>query len=457
MIREKKRGSFLFHSPTKTICLSFALVILVGTLLLMLPISARNGQATEPVTALFTATTATCVTGLVMVDTFLHWSLFGQTVILLLIQIGGLGLVTFASFFGVVIHKKLRLKSLQLAMESISATSISDVRRLVKFVIRTVFGVELIGALALSFTFVPSLGFWEGLYTSVFLAVSAFCNAGLDILNKVVPCSSLTEFSSNPAVLIPIMLLIIFGGLGFLVWSDLFSFHKTRKMSFYSKLVLVMTATLIVAGTFGILTMEWSNPATLGGMPFGQKLLNSMFQSVSCRTAGFESIANASMTSGGKIVSIILMFIGAAPSSTGGGIKVVTFAVLIMTVASVFRGRDETVIAHRLVPQRTVYKSLAIMVSGAMVVILTSMVINYTNPAANIGIVDSVFESVSAFATVGLTSGVSGTVNVISHLALIMTMFIGRVGPVSFALTLAMRGGHRGDSEVLPTANLLVG
>ena len=192
-------------------------------------------------------------------------------------------------------------------------------------------------------------------------------------------------------------------------------------------------------------------------MPFGQKLLNSMFQSVSCRTAGFESIANASMTSGGKIVSIILMFIGAAPSSTGGGIKVVTFAVLIMTVASVFRGREEAVIAHRLVPQRTVYKSLAIMVSGAMVVILTSMVINYTNPAANIGIVDSVFESVSAFATVGLTSGVSGTVNVISHLALIMTMFIGRVGPVSFALTLAMRGGHRGDSEVLPTANLLVG
>lgn len=457
MIRERKKSSLILNSPTKTICISFAIVITVGTLLLMLPISAKNGQFTDLVSCLFTATSATCVTGLVVVDTFTHWTLFGQTVIIMLIQIGGLGFVTFVSFFNIIIRKKMRLKSLQLAMESVSGNSISDVRRFVKLVVRTSLLIEAAGAFILCFTFIPKFGFWDGLYTSIFLGISAFCNAGFDILGRVVQFTSLTEFAGNPAVLLPIMALIIIGGLGFVVWADLFNLRKTRKLSFYSKLVMVMTAVLIIGGTFGIMAAEWNNPATLANQPLGTKVLSSAFQSVTCRTAGFNSIDNATMTPAGKILSIFLMFIGAAPGSTGGGIKIVTFTVILMTVASVFRGRDETLIAKRMVPKSTVYKSLAIVVSAGLLVLVTSMVINYSNSGAQFGIINSVFESVSAFATVGLTTGISGACNTLSHLMLSFTMFLGRVGPVSFALTLAMKSGHHSDSEVHPTANLLVG
>ncbi len=455
MIGEKKKKS-LWDNPTRIIVVSFALLILVGTVLLILPISAKSGNFTGLIDALFTATSATCVTGLIVYDTYQYWSLFGQVVILLLIQLGGLGLVTLTTFFNIAIGKKLSFKRLQLAQESVNSPDTVDANHLVKMIIMLTFSFELVGALFLSLTFVPEFGA-EGVFISIFLAISAYCNAGFDILGRTTAFASLTEYNSDPMVILPIAFLIICGGLGFLVWQNLFTYRKERRLLLHTKIVLVMTAVLVVFGTLAFLVFEWDNAKTLGEMNFGEKLLNSFFQSVTTRTAGYNSVDIEGTRGISKLLMIMLMFIGAAPGSTGGGIKVTTFMVLLMTVFCVTRGDDETTLRGRRISKSVVYKAMAVTgIAGAAVLLASCIIYFFGAESAHISGINALFESVSAFATVGLTTGVTGIANNLSRVVLILTMFIGRVGPVSLALSLAMRS-VKNKHQVMPEGKILVG
>ena len=332
----KRRTS---SNPARMISASFAVVIAIGTLLLWLPISSKARVFTPLLDCLFTAASATCVTGLVVYDTYTHWSAFGHGVLLMLIQIGGLGLVTFTSFFNLVVGRKLGLRGMRLASESINSTSFGDVPYLLRMIITFTLAVEASGALLLGLYFVPRFGL-RGIAISVFLAISAFCNAGFDVLGFLGEYTSLTSLNDSYLVLFTIMLLIIIGGLGFIVWNDLMAWRKTRTLLLHTKVVLLVTAFLLLLGTVCFLLFEWNNPATLQPMSLKEKIGAGCLQSVTMRTAGFNSIDLYSMRDATKVFSIVLMFIGAAPGSTGGGIKVTTIAVIVMTAVSISRGKD---------------------------------------------------------------------------------------------------------------------
>lgn len=454
---EKKRSS-LTTSPARAICLSFFAVIAVGTLLLTLPISSQSRQFTSILDCLFTATSATCVTGLVVLDTGTYWSLFGQVTILALIQIGGLGLVTITTFFNIAIGKRLGFRSMQRAQEAMSLDGVMDINNMIQIIIKASFVVETTGALILMTVFVPKYGL-EGLFISIFLAVSAFCNAGFDTLGAIDgPFASLTAYVGHPVVVLTITGLIILGGLGFLVWGDLMHYNKTKKLMLHSRVVLLLTAILIVSGTVLFLICEWQNPKTLQPLSTGDKLWAAYFQSVTTRTAGFNTIDIVAMNPLTKVIAMVLMFIGAAPGSTGGGIKVTTIAVVAMTVVSVIRGREDTIVMHRRVIKSTVYKSLSIVVLAALLVIGAASIIYFTTAESLLDTgIDAMFESVSAFATVGLSAGVTAIANVPSKLVLILTMFTGRVGPISFVLSLAAHYDGANKNEVVPDGRIMVG
>jgi trk system potassium uptake protein TrkH len=449
-----RRGSSLLRNPALMIVSSFAVLILVGTFFLMLPVMNRQGQITSFVDALFTATSATCVTGLIIHDTYAYFNMGGQIVILCLIQLGGLGLVTLTSFFYLIIGKKLSLRTAQLAQESVSADDRINTAHLVKTVVVVTACFELVGALLLMLYFVPEFGYY-GIFMSIFFAISAYCNAGFDLLGMRGEFSSLISVQENPWVLCVIMALIVSGGLGFIVWQDLWNYRRRRHLFLHSKLVLVATGILVLTGCVFFLILEWNNPRTMGDMNVGNKIINALFQSVTTRTAGFDAIGNADMTVASKFVSIVLMFIGAAPGSTGGGIKVTTIVVLLMTVYSVMRGRTDTIIRNRRVHKMVVYKSLSVFFLAAFLVLISTGVILATESSGSQ--IDALFESTSAFATVGLSVGVSAEAHVLSKIVLIMTMFLGRVGPVSFALSISMAAGSRERKQVMPEAKIWVG
>lgn len=441
--------------PAAMIVLSFVIIIAVGALLLMLPISSADGSFTDPLSAIFTAASATCVTGLIVVDTGTYWSIFGQIVILLMVQIGGLGFVTLVSFFNFLIGKKMELHSIQVASESVNTSGFSDVKLLVRYVIKVSFICEFIGALLLMTDFVPKYGAY-GAYISVFLAITAFCNAGFDILGYVeTPFCSLTNYSSDPVVITVISLLIIAGGLGFFVWTDIIGCRHKKRLSLQSKIVLLFSVILITLGMLLTLATEWDNPNTIGNMSFGQKLANSLFYSVTIRTAGFNTFDCFSMRSITKLFSIFIMFIGGAPGSTAGGIKVTTFAIIIMTIVSVIKNKPDTIIMGRRIDKESVYKALSIIVLAALVTGATAAVLFYANTGIN-GI-DAAYEAVSAMSTAGISVGVSATSGIVSRIILCVTMFMGRVGPVSFAISLSANREKQNKNEVYPEGKLMVG
>lgn len=450
----KRRTS---SNPARMISASFAVVIAIGTLLLWLPISSKARVFTPLLDCLFTAASATCVTGLVVYDTYTHWSAFGHGVLLMLIQIGGLGLVTFTSFFNLVVGRKLGLRGMRLASESINSTSFGDVPYLLRMIITFTLAVEASGALLLGLYFVPRFGL-RGIAISVFLAISAFCNAGFDVLGFLGEYTSLTSLNDSYLVLFTIMLLIIIGGLGFIVWNDLMAWRKTHTLLLHTKVVLLVTAFLLLLGTVCFLLFEWNNPATLQPMSLKEKIGAGCLQSVTMRTAGFNSIDLYSMRDATKVFSIVLMFIGAAPGSTGGGIKVTTIAVIVMTAVSISRGKDEPYLLGRRLSANVVYRSLAILFMGIVVSGITAIVLILTCPLEQNGLtgVDAAFEAVSAFATVGVSSGVTAVTNWVGKIALTLTMFIGRVGPVSFGLTLAAQQKVN-RKLIVPEGKIVVG
>lgn len=446
-------------APVRLIVCSFFVIIVIGTILLMLPICARDGRPTSFIDAMFTATSATCVTGLVVFDTWCHWNGLGQVVILMLIQVGGLGVVTFTTGINLLLRKKLGLRDMMLAKENTSGNTM-DISRLIKMILAFTFTCEGIGALLLMIRFVPKFGL-QGVWISVFEAVSAYCNAGFDILGFEEPDASLMNYVGDPIVCVTIAFLIILGGLGFVVISDVYytqihtRLHRQKPMhlNFHSAMVLVSSGVLLVLGTILFFICEYGN--TMEGMNFFTRLNASFFQSTSARTAGFASIDIAAEHDFTKIVTIVLMFIGASPASTGGGIKTTTFLVLAATVVSVMRGNEETVIRKRKVDKYTVYRALAVVMGAFFVVIVTTGVILSAN-TTDISGVDALFEATSAFATVGLTAGVTPHLDTLPKLAVTLTMFVGRVGPVSLVLAITMRRGRRGGA-VMPEGKVIVG
>jgi trk system potassium uptake protein TrkH len=345
---------------------------------------------------------------------------------------------------------------MQLASESVSMGGFDDIKKLLTSIMKICLSFEGAGALLLMIVFVPKYGF-RGIWISIFLSVSAFCNAGFDTLGFEGEFCSLMNYADNPIVTITIMLLIVCGGLGFVVWNDLAQYKKTGKLILHTKVVLLGTAILIAFGTLSVLVLEWNNPHTLGGLNFFQKLIRALFQSITYRTAGFNTIPINEMYSHTKIIGSVIMFIGAAPGSTGGGIKVTTFMVLLMTVVSVVKNQQDTIMLKRKVDKDVVYKSISVSALAGLAVTITTAIIMYTNNSVRIHGVDALFEAVSAFATVGLSAGATLVVNKISLVALIITMFIGRVGPVSFMASLMLGRESNSKNQVVPEGKVLVG
>ena len=451
--RRPNKGWLAGSSATQTICSSFLLVIAVGTLLLTLPISSRTGRL-GVIDAMFTATSATCVTGLVVRDTWSQFSLFGQVIILMLIQVGGLGLVTLTSFFALAARRRMGFRDLRLLGESVSADGLSKATEVLKIVIKLAAAFEAVGIVLLLFAFVPQFGA-EGVWVSVFTAISAFCNAGFDLFGRFGAYSSLVPYVNNYYVQAVVMFMIMAGGLGFMVWVELAEYRKKRRLSLHAKVVLQFSAIFWVGGAVLLALLEWSNPKTMGGLSVPSKLMAALFQSVSTRTAGMNTIDLAACSPISKLLMSVLQFIGAAPGSTGGGVKVTTFAVLILTIRSVAQGRDDCVIGGHHIESKTVYRALTIIVLGA-VAAFGSAVVVYYNTAETVSVIDCIFESCSAFGTVGLSVGVTGQLNTGAKLLYMACMFMGRVGPVSLAISLTAKPDDN-KRKVLPVGHINVG
>ena len=451
--RRPNKGWLAGSSATQTICISFLLVIAVGTLLLTLPISSRTGRL-GVIDAMFTATSATCVTGLVVRDTWSQFSLFGQVIILMLIQVGGLGLVTLTSFFALAARRRMGFRDLRLLGESVSADGLSKATEVLKIVIKLAAAFEAVGIVLLLFAFVPQFGA-EGVWVSVFTAISAFCNAGFDLFGRFGAYSSLVPYVNNYYVQAVIMFMIMAGGLGFMVWVELAEYRKKRRLSLHAKVVLQFSAIFWVGGAVLLALLEWSNPRTMGGLSVPGRIMAALFQSVSTRTAGMNTIDLAACSPISKLLMSVLQFIGAAPGSTGGGVKVTTFAVLILTIRSVAQGRDDCVIGGHHIESKTVYRALTIIVLGA-VAAFGSAVVVYYNTAETVSVIDCIFESCSAFGTVGLSVGVTGQLNTGAKLLYMACMFMGRVGPVSLAISLTAKPDDN-KRKVLPVGHINVG
>ena len=440
-------------SATKVIALAFAAIILLGACLLTLPAASRSGISCGFRPALFTATSATCVTGLVLYDTWSQWSGFGQIVILSLIQIGGLGFMSAATMLVFLLRKRIGLKQRLVMAQALSVSDMDGIVRLQKTVLIGSFLIEGIGALILFVRFLPEYGFWRALRWGIFHAISAFCNAGFDIFGSITPGASLLEFQSDPVVLLTLGALITIGGLGFLVWQEIAEKRAFKKFSVYTRLVLVTTLALIVLGWILLCVLEWNNPQTFGGMSLADKLLNGLFQSVTLRTAGFAAVDQALLTQGGKALSMALMLIGGSSGSTAGGLKTVTFIVLLLFIAARARGRDTVCVFKRTIPNGQVLDAMTIAFIMIFLAMFGGIFISATSP---IGFTDALFEAVSALATVGLTAGVTGSLSVPAQILMILYMYFGRVGVLT--ISLGFLAGDRTEERFrYAETNLLIG
>lgn len=416
-------------TPPQFMVLSFASLILIGSVALMLPWASNS--PTAYIDALFTSTTAVCVTGLVVVDTGTHWTYLGQTIILLLIQIGGLGVMAFATSFALLMGRKIQLKERLLMQQSINTSTMGGVVRVFRYLLGFTFLTEALGALILTIRFTPLMGLKKAIWFGIFHAVSAFNNAGIDLFGNF---KSITDFSADPTINLVISTLIIIGGLGFYVSYELFNYRKTKQLSLHAKVVLITTGTLIVAGTLLLLGCEYYH--ALKDMPFGTKLLVAYFQSISPRTAGFNSIDLNSLFISSQLLIVVLMFIGASPGSTGGGIKTSTFALLLAAMFSQLRGKKDTELLERRIETTDVLQALTVVMLAILTILTVSFLISWGHQANFMKIL---FEVTSAFGTVGLTLGITPSLDPFGKYLIIATMLLGRVGPLTLGFALAYR------------------
>ena len=434
-----KRLLHIKMTTTRIIVLGFLIGIFLGGFLLWLPVSSKAGQEISFVDALFVATTSLCVTGLTPVVMAEQWNYFGQIVILFLMQFGGLGVITFTTTVLLMLGKRITLKERMLIQDSYNLDSISGVVKLTKRIIKGTLLVEAGGAILYAFVFIPQYGILDGIWKSVFHAVSAFCNAGLDTVSG----SSFIVYQTNVLINVATMLLIILGGLGFPVWWDVLDVIKRvgkkeilcrdmfSKLNVHSKLVLVMTAVLIFGGGFLILLFEYRNPATIGKLSFGNKVMASLFESVTLRTAGFQTIPQEGLTEASTLLALIWMFIGGSPSGTAGGVKTVTMIILILSMLAAVKGTDEVRAFHRKISDNYVRRAVAVIVVFFVALIAVTMALSITEDGS---FLDILFEATSAMATVGLTRGFTGSLTTAGKLIIIFAMYIGRLGPITMAL-----------------------
>lgn len=447
---KKVNKNMLRLAPTQIIAIAFAVIILLGATLLMLPISSQNGQSAGFRPALFTATSATCVTGLVLYDTGVQWSGFGQAVILTLIEVGGLGFMSIASIVIFMLRRKIGLRQRMVMAQALSVNEMEGVVRLQKWVLLGSLIIQLTGAVILFFRFLPEQGIGTALKWGVFHSVSAFCNAGFDILGTG---QSIATLNHDPVVMFTLMGLIVIGGLGFFVWQEVVTIRKWKDLSVYTRLVLTVTATLILGGAALILLLEWNNPNTFGAMSVPQKLMNGLFQSVTLRTAGFAAVDQAMLTDGTKGASLLLMLIGGSSGSTAGGIKTVTFLVLCLFVISRARGRSTVTVLRRNVPYEKILDAATIAAIMVFLMIGGAVVITATSP---VGFTDALFETASALATVGITAGATTLLSVPAQLMIILFMYFGRVGILTLSLGFLM-GDKAQERFRYADTNLLIG
>ena len=444
-------------NTTQLILLSFLLAILVGSFLLALPISTKSGVGVSYIDALFTATTSTCVTGLVTLPTVSTWSVFGQIVILVLIQIGGLGIITIISGITLAVHRKMKLKDSRLISDAFNINSLEGLSKFVKKVIIGTFVVEGVGALLYMTVFVPRFGA-KGIWISIFNSVSAFCNAGIDILAE----NSLCDYATNPLINIVTSLLIILGGLGYIVWWDILrvikdfklqKFKCFKRLTLHSKIVLCGTFILLFGGAALIFAFEYFNPKTIADMSLFDKIQVSFFQSVTTRTAGFASIPQENLTNGSAMLSLFLMFIGGSPVGTAGGIKTVTIAVLCVTAYAVITNRNEVNIFNRSLSKQITRKAVAVSMMSLGIMFISTLLLSAVMDAPAL---DIVYETVSATATVGLTRNLTPFLNVWGKIIIICTMYLGRIGPISLAIAFSYKKESENNIKN-PTENVSVG
>ena len=437
-------------SPVRIIALSFVVTILSGTFLLMLPIATNSGQATSFLNALYTATSATCVTGQTVVNTALHWNYFGKTVIMIMIELGGLGFMSFVVIFFTFFRKKLRLKQKLIIQESLNIEHLSDVGSLISYLIRFSIVAQLVGAMLLSVRFIPDLGVIKGIYFSIFHSISAFCNAGFDLFGN-----SMISFQSDSYILVVIMSLFITGGLGFVVWKDLLSFRKNKKLLLHTKITLVSVLTLIIGGAIIFFISETDNN-TFAHLGLWDRIINAFFMSTTPRTAGFATIDYSTISPLGMFVTMIFMFIGGSSGSIAGGVKVTTVAVILFYVFKTFRNKP-VVLKRKTVSEEKIVKSVIIITAGIILISLASSILLTTEVIPkSIGIEYVLFEIFSCFGTVGLSLGITPYLSTIGKVVSIIVMFAGRVGLMTFLLSLSRREA-KSTSVQYPDAHIMIG
>lgn len=444
-------------STTQIILLSFLVSILIGSALLALPISSANGEAVPYLDALFTATTSACVTGLVTLPTVSTWSIFGQVVILVLIQIGGLGLITIMSGLMILLNRKMGIGDRLLIQDAFNLNTMAGLAKFVKNVLLGTLIIEFIGAILYMFVFIPEFGA-KGIWISVFNSISAFCNAGIDIIAE----NSLCNYATNPLINLVTSVLIILGGLGYIVWWDVLRIVKTRSpknrkifrhLTLHSKIAITVTAGLVFAGAILIFIFEYSNPSTIGEMSVFDKIQVSIFQSVTTRTAGFASIPQENLTNASSAVSIVLMIIGGSPVGTAGGIKTVTIAVLVCSAFATIRNKNIATLFGRRISEESIKKAVAVVVMFLAICATSTVFLMATSEAS---VIDAVYETVSATATVGLSRNLTATLNTVGKLIIIVTMYFGRIGPISLAVAF----GSKNESQNVisePTEDISIG
>lgn len=435
-------------SSVQLIPLSFLIAIVMGGLILMLPVSNASGHWTRPLVAMFTSTTSTCVTGLVVVDTFSYFSLFGQIIILILIQIGGLGIITFISMIMLITQKKFSLGDRKMLQDSLNLNTDVGILKILIRISKDVLKVETFGALVYSIVFIPKFGILKGIWFSIFHSVSAFCNAGIDIIGS----NSLMDFKSNPIIMCNTMFLIIMGGLGYVVWFDMSEKIKNgirkgftpvqifKRFNEHTKLVITVTAALILIGALFFFFAEYNNPGTIGDLSLFDKIQNSFFESVTLRTAGFCSLPQENMTDFSCVMSYMLMFVGGSPIGTAGGVKTITIFLALLNVISYIHDDDQSVIFNKRITEESMRKATVIVSVATFTIIVLTLALIVTNP---VSIEDGLYEVISASATVGLSRGVTSRLNRIGKVIIIIAMYLGRIGPISLAIFFAGRGHHK--------------
>lgn len=421
-------------NPPRVLAIGFAGLIILGAILLNLPFASKSGESIGFLNALFTSASAVCVTGLVVVNTGEFWSLFGQIVIIILIQMGGLGFMTMATIVALILGKKITIKERLVIKEQLNSETLTGLVKLTKYVILSTFIIEGIGALFLSIRFIPIYGLVKGIWFSIFHSISSFCNAGFDILGD-----SVAPFVGDAIINLTIAGLIIIGGLGFSVYIDISRERNFKKLHLHSKIVIVMTALLIIIGTILIFTIEYNNMGTLGNLSLKEKILASFFQAVVPRTAGYYSVNIGFLYDTTVFLMIILMFIGGSPGSTAGGIKTTTFGAIGLTTISIIRGEKDVVAFKKRISDDTINRSLAIVTVGILLVIFVSFILTITEGAV---FLDVLFETTSAFATVGLTRGITPYLSNMGKIILTLTMYAGRVGPLTMAFAFGNKKKH---------------